>query len=63
MVMRLFKCEACDAEAKALAAEVWHPCPKNSLSKLKKMTLVCEKHKIESDGAGHRACLSCRRTK
>jgi len=62
MVMKLFVCEACGTEAKALASEASHHCPKDFLNRLKKMTLVCEKHKIEADGVGHKACLTCRRT-
>jgi len=61
--MRLFQCEACGVEVKALASEMSHPCPKNSLSKPKQMKLVCIKHKIELDAAGHKACLTCRRKK
>lgn len=32
------------------------------LTQPERMTLVCEKHKIEADGAGHKVCLTCRRT-
>ena len=62
MVMKLFVCDKCGKKEKALATEMSHPCLKNSLTRPERMTLVCEKHKIEADGAGHKVCLTCRRT-